>query len=227
MQKMWKKQKHKSEQKDVFDELKKSTIKKEEPKKESVEKIISNNKNPKMEEFLNYMQEIRIDNTLSKFNKKKMLEIKKQFEDNLNDLLMNPDYSQYASIILDGTLKATSDENIIFVYKTPAIATSFNEKIIPIQNTVEEVLNKRYKVIATDEKNWEKIKDEFNNKKRKFIYKEEDFNVEDVFKTEDDDIVSMFEDIIEYNQKEGMKNEYASNAKTSTKITKRYVKSEG
>ena len=44
-------------------------------------------------------------------------------------------------------------------------------------------------------------KKDFNNKLRPFIYKEEQFNIEDIFKEEEnkDNIVTMFEDIIEYN----------------------------
>ena len=156
-------------------------------------------KEKQLEEFIAYIKKVRIDNTLSKFNKKKMLEIKSQLEDRLNELLLNPDYSQAASILLDGTLKAASDENIIFVYKTVPIATSFNEKLVQIENTIEEALGKKYALIATDESDWETLKDEYNHKKRQFIYKNEDFNIEEVFKEDNDDIITMFEDIIEYN----------------------------
>ncbi|MBR3898222.1 MAG: DNA polymerase III subunit gamma/tau [Bacilli bacterium] len=167
--------------------------------KQSTKPDEKNAKEKQIEEFINYIKKIRIDNTLSKFNKKKMLEIKTQLEDRLNELLLNPDYSQAASILLDGTLKAASDDNIIFVYKTTAIATSFNEKLIQIENTIEEALGKKYALIATDEADWEIIKNEFNHKKRQFIYKNEDFNIEEVFKEDNDDIITMFEDIIEYN----------------------------
>ena len=155
-------------------------------------------KSEKLEAELQHIKQIRIDNTLSKFNKNTLKEIKTKLE-SLNELLLNPDYSHAASIILDGTLKAASDDNLIFVYNTPRIASLFNEKLIKIENTIEGALNKKYNLIATDIDDWEIIKDEFNHKKRKFIYKEEDFNLEEVLKKETDEITSMFEDIIEYN----------------------------
>ena len=155
-------------------------------------------KDKKLEEFIDYIKSIRIDNTLSKFNKKNMIEIKNKLDNKLNELLLNPDYSHATSMILDGELKAASQENLIFVYKTNRIANAFNENLIQLENTVEKALNKKYNLIAADMDEWEIIKDEFNNKKRSFTYKKEEFDIEQVLKTESGDIISMFEDIIEY-----------------------------
>lgn len=155
-------------------------------------------KNEKLTEQINYIKQIRIDNTLAKFNKKLLGEIKSKL-DSLNELLLNPDYSNYASILLDGSLKAASDEYLIFVYKTERIANLFNENITKIENTISKVLNKKYNIIATDNDNWEIIKDEYNHKKREFIYKIEDFNIEEILKENNGEIETIFEDIIEYN----------------------------
>lgn len=155
-------------------------------------------KNEKLTEQINYIKQIRIDNTLAKFNKKLLVEIKSKM-DSLNELLLNPDYSNYASILLDGSLKAASDEYLIFVYKTERIANLFNENITKIENTISKVLNKKYNIIATDNDNWEIIKDEYNHKKREFIYKIEDFNIEEILKENNGEIETIFEDIIEYN----------------------------
>lgn len=190
----------KSEQNIVSKETEPNKIpeKSEKEEKEPKEEIKSQ-KNPKIEEFLNYMKKIRIDNTLAKFNKKRMIEIKTNLEEKLNELLLNPEYSHEASILLDGILKAASEENIMYVYKTPRIAHSFNENIINLESAIEKVQKKHYNLIAIDEEEWEVIKDQFNNKKRPFVYQKEEFNLEEVFKEEPDDITSMFEDIIEYN----------------------------
>ena len=155
-------------------------------------------KNEKLTEQINYIKQIRIDNTLAKFNKKLLVEIKSKM-DSLNELLLNPDYSNYASILLDGSLKAASDEYLIFVYKTERIVNLFNENITKIENTISKVLNKKYNIIATDNDNWEIIKDEYNHKKREFIYKIEDFNIEEILKENNGEIETIFEDIIEYN----------------------------
>lgn len=166
-------------------------IKKEPPKVKQ--------KNEKLEEELKHIKKIRIDNTLSKFNKKTLIEIKNKLEDSLNEQLLNPDYSESASVILDGTLKAASTDNLIFVYSNSRIATLFNENLIKMENTIEESLNKKYNLIATDIDDWEIIKDDFNHKKRPFIYQDEDFNIQEILKKESNDIMTMFEDIIEYN----------------------------
>lgn len=144
------------------------------------------------------IKKIRVDNTLSKFSKKTLIELKQKLEENLKELLLNSDYSQSASMLLDGTLKAASEENLIFVYKTNRISNLFNENLIKIENTIERALNKKYNLIAVDMEQWDIIKDEFNHKKRPFIYKNENFDIKDILKEEKSDIINMFEDIIEY-----------------------------
>ena len=146
------------------------------------------------------IKQIRIDNTLARFSKQEVRNITPSLE-LLNDLLLDPEYSHAASIILDGTLKAASPDNLIFVFKTKRLSDLFNENLIIIEETIEKILNKKYNLIATDFDEWEIIKNDFNHKLRPFIYKEEQFNLEDIFKEEDNknNIESMFEDIIEYN----------------------------
>lgn len=166
------------------------------------EKKIQNAKkiNDKLHSNIEQIKQIRIDNTLAKFNKKELKNIIPALE-LLNDLLINPDYSHAASILLDGTLKAASDENLIFVYKAKRLSDLFNENLPILEETIAKILNKKYNLIATNLDEWEIIKNDFNNKLRPFIYKEEQFNLEDIFKEDEseDNIQSMFEDIIEYN----------------------------
>ena len=166
------------------------------------EKKIQNAKkiNDKLHSNIEQIKQIRIDNTLAKFNKKELKNIIPALE-LLNDLLINPDYSHAASILLDGTLKAASDENLIFVYKTKRLSDLFNENLPILEETIAKILNKKYNLIATNLDEWEIIKNDFNNKLRPFIYKEEQFNLENIFKEDEseDNIQSMFEDIIEYN----------------------------
>ena len=161
-----------------------------------------NKKNTKViKENLEKIKQIRIDNTLAHFNKQEVRNITPTLE-LLNDLLLDPEYSHPASIILDGTLKAASNENLIFVYKTKRLSDLFNENLPIIEETIEKILNKKYNLIATNLDEWEIIKNDFNHKLRPFIYKEELFKLEDIFKNEEEtknNIETMFEDIIEYN----------------------------
>ena len=166
-------------------------------KEKKVEKPVKEENNI-LKKQLEEIKKIRVDNTLSKFNKKTLIELKSKLEESIKELLLNPDYSQSASMLLDGTLKAASEENLIFVYKTNRISNLFNENLLKIQNTIEKALNKKYNLIAVDMGEWDIIKDEFNHKKRPFIYKDETFDIKDILKEENSDIINMFEDIIEY-----------------------------
>ena len=118
------------------------------------------------------LQDVRISNTLSRFNKQLMLKLKEDLEP-ISAELLNPDISQVVSIILDGTLKAASDEYAIFVYENENGAYIFNENILDVESVIEKVIDKKYKVIGIDEESWNKIKNDFNKKIRVFEYREE------------------------------------------------------
>lgn len=167
----------------------------------SVEKLAPKptNKTTVDYERLSQLKELRINNTLAKFHKKTVLAIKEKLN-TLNNYLLDPDYSKYASMLLDGILKAASEDNLIFVYKNDRLATLFNENIINIEKTLNRVLDNNYKVIATDQDSWEVIKNDFNSKKKNYTYQEENINIEEIFKEEkQENEFSDFEDIIEYN----------------------------
>jgi len=117
---------------------------------------------------------------------------------NFHEYLLDSDISPFISIILDGNLKAASENNLIFVYKNKRTSNLFNENILNVEKTIEKVLKKPYKVIATDVEHWENIKNEFNNKKRQYNYIEETFNIEDLFSETQVGDFSDFQDIIEY-----------------------------
>ncbi len=162
-------------------------------------KEIPKKENKELERKIEEIKQIRINNTLAKFSKKHMQEIKQAIE-KFNNYLLDSDISSYASIILDGTLKAASDTNLIFVYNNARTANLFNENIIEIEKAIEKVLTENYKVIATDTVHWEKIKQEFNGKKKEYKYIEEDFDIADILNTNSTNSeLTEFQDIIEYN----------------------------
>ena len=88
----------------------------------------------------------------------------------VSDYLLDDRYSKYASILLDGELKAASDENMIFVYQTKNTSEEFNINILLIEELISQLLEKNYKVISVDIEKWEIIKNEFNNKQKKYDY---------------------------------------------------------
>ena len=153
-------------------------------------------------EKLNKFVDIRVNNTLSKFSKKDTIELKNDLN-RVMDYVMDEKYNVYATMVLDGELKAVSDEYAIFTYKTEHLSNLFNENIINIENLIKEVFNKPYKVVAVDIDKWNVIKDNFNSKKQKFEYQDEIYSIEEILSElnnePEDDMKSLFGDIVEYN----------------------------
>lgn len=177
----------------------KTVDKSEETSKETSQPIIEKQRiSEEGKKELEKIKNIRIDNTLAEFSKKHLQELKPQI-DSFNEFLLDPEISPFISIILDGTLKAASNKNLIFVYKNERTSNLFNENIINVEKTIEKVLKNKYKVIATDINHWEKIKNEFNSKKREYNYTEETVNIEELFNKNETNDFSDFQDIIEYN----------------------------
>ena len=155
------------------------------------------------------IKDIRINNTLAKFNKKDLIDFKNEVV-KIKKLINIPEYSSIISLILDGELKARGENNLIFVYSSLSLEQLFNSELIKIEKIFKEVFNVNYKVIGVNAREWEIIKKEFNsnmkNKQNKYTYIEENFSVEDLLnisnKDEEfvkNDIDNMFADIVEYN----------------------------
>ncbi|MEG1647412.1 MAG: DNA polymerase III subunit gamma/tau [Bacilli bacterium] len=146
-------------------------------------------------EILNF-KSIRINNTLANFDKNICLKLKKDIE-SIKRMLIEPKYSKYVSIILDGSIRAASEENIIFMYKSESDVEIFNESILIIEEIIELCLSKKYKVIAVISEEWEKIKTEFNGKTKHYTYIKEPKKSPPV-NLQSNEIENLFENIIEY-----------------------------
>ena len=178
---------------------------KEEKKKDNIETKndrLDNNSNDEIIQKLNQFVEIRVNNTLSKFSKKETLEFKNTLK-KVMDYVMDEKYNIYATMILDGELKAVSDEYAIFTYTTAHLSNLFNENITNIENLINEIFSKHYKVVAVDLEKWNIIKEDFNSKKKKFEYQNEEITIDEIIsklnKDSIDDIQSLFGEIVEYN----------------------------
>lgn len=182
----------------------------EEKKKIVVEyKIEAKETNSQVKNNIENLKKIRINNTLSKYDKKEFVTFKKEI-DRIKELLMDPDFSSIASLILDGELKAKGDKYLIFVYKLKNLEEFFNQSLIDIEKIFKKIFNEQYKPIAVSEDEWEIIKIEFNKniKSRKDVYeyKEEEKNLEEIYeinnnqeKPKTNEIEEIFEDVIVYN----------------------------
>jgi len=152
-------------------------------------------------EKLENLRNIRINNTLCNFNKKVLLEYKKRI-DEIRNFLIDPDYCDVASIIIDGELKAASDNSMIFIYKTKRMELEFNQHIVKIDEMLNKIFNNECKAIATDEENWENIKKEFNSKTKQYEMMVEPSDLNEYLGNSDNDetiIDNMFGEIVEYN----------------------------
>ena len=122
----------------------------------------------------------------------------------LREKMLISSYGEFISMILDSKIKASSKENIIFMFEKSQESNYFNENLDKIQKLFNEELNKDYKPIAVDAKEWEKIKTEFNNKLKKYNKKDDNTLFLEIFKEEKKELENLFSDVIEYNQKEGI-----------------------
>ena len=107
------------------------------------------------------------------------------------------------SIVLDGKIKAYSETNLIFVYESEKLADYFNENILFIEKIFKKAYKREYKVIATFEKEWDKIKKEYNSKEKEYKYIEEDQDIAKILKKtkneKADDLKKIFGDLVQYN----------------------------
>ena len=94
--------------------------------------------NDEVKNKIQELKKIRINNTLSKFDKKDLKSFKNEI-DKVKELLMNPDYSSKVSLVLDGELKAKGDNNLLFVYKIQNLEECFNLSLIEIEKIFKEV----------------------------------------------------------------------------------------
>jgi len=117
---------------------------------------------------------------------------------------LDDNYGKYAALLLDGQIKAASDEYIIYVYDSTEDTELFNSNLMILEEVLEKSIGQKYKLIAVALNEWEKIKDEYNNKKRKYEYKEENCQIieeEKVIKG-NKEIDNLFDDIIEYTEED-------------------------
>ncbi len=182
--------------------LKDSTQK--EPELEQKEEKTNEENNRKLsidETKLNLWKTRRVNNTLAGFNKKLLLELRTMIDD-LQSLLINLDYSEYISTLLDGQLKAVGNDYMIFVYDDPTLANMFNINVSIMEEMIETEFQEHYRLVAVDMSEWEKIKIDFNQKRKHYEYAEETISIHDLFQNDvevkQDGMENLFGNIVEY-----------------------------
>lgn len=167
------------------------------------EKLILKNKmTEEQNEKIIKLQDLRINNALAKLNRKEMINFKEKCKE-LNKKILDPDCCDIVSMILDGELKAASNEYLIFVLKTQNISIAFNNELPKLEKFINNEFNTNYKIIGVNQQKWNLIKEEFNNKTKKYEYKEENVDLSEIFsdiniEKDETSIDSMFKNIVEY-----------------------------
>ena len=149
---------------------------------------------------------IRVNNTLSKFNKKQLLHFRNTIQDEMRTYLLNPDYSHIVSLLMDGMLKAASDEYLIVVFDELKMSDLFNQNLNKVEQVISDAYHQPYKIISLSSQEWEPIKNDFNHKTRKFEYQEEQEKYVDFMNPTSDnetesksEMEQLFGNIVEYN----------------------------
>lgn len=163
-------------------------------------KISKSQSNTEITENIRTLQHLRINNTLYGFNKQKMMKIKNKLEE-VKKLLIDDEYSNFASMILDAEIKVASEDHIVFLCKNERMEAEFLQNLPYIDKTLEKVYGKKMIASATNFEDWTIIKNEFNNKLKKYEWIEES---EDIMKYYENQQITLsmidniFADIVEY-----------------------------
>ena len=156
-----------------------------------------------IEELISRLQKIRIDNTLSKFNKQILLSFKNKMND-FKKYSSSVNYSFAADLILDGQLKAISNEYVVFMYSSQLTTDIFNRKLDLVEELISKVFSHKLKAISIDEENWNIIKKEFNEKTREFSYNTEDESISkcllEKVNNEKSDLDELYGSLVQYEE---------------------------
>lgn len=182
--------------------LEKNKKVKEAAEDEIIEKKENVNSDNKILISFEQIKEIRINNALSKLDKKTMNIISKLMQD-LIEFSINQKYKKIIPILMDGEIKAYGNNQIIYVFKEDYCSNIFNENIELIEEIIFIKTKSKYKVISLTLEEWNKVKNDYNSKTKEYKYIEENFNIQ-MFakkrkrKDSQDKIKDMFGEIVNY-----------------------------
>ena len=168
-------------------------IKKEQPKEKNEEPKIEIPKTNNDVDIEN-IKKIRINNTLCNLDKNTAIVLKEKIN-NISSTLILDEFAIYYSMLIEGKLTAFGNDTLIFVYETERLANEFNQNIIELEKMIQKYLNKQYKLIATYQEDWNKVKQDYAKNKSNYKYIEEPIIKQS---TNNNSIEQIFENIIEY-----------------------------
>lgn len=118
--------------------------------------------------------DIRINNTFVNAQKKYLEEVKSKLNNELRNITSS---GKIKSILIDCTVVAASDKNIIFSTLAERIADEGNKMLLEIEAVLQDILKEKYKIVFIPAEKWESEKQNYilnlkNNKKYEYIEEE-------------------------------------------------------
>ncbi len=126
------------------------------------------------------LKRLRVDNTFAKNSrkfKKELEELLKRAEIDLAKQL------PHGHLLVDGQVKAASAEHQYFIiaFDSATCSDLYNRNLKEIEGIIKRILKMELKTIAVNYAEWEFFRNEFKEKKREYIFKRENGEVEKHF----------------------------------------------
>lgn len=118
---------------------------------------------------------IRINNTFARASKQRLLELKEKWAQ-LNDFVFNQEFGYLVCILLDGTLRAASNENVIISYPYDSMVEKGYSCILKLEEIFTRVFGISVHLVFITDERWNQEKAEFIRRKNENIvyeYQEE------------------------------------------------------
>jgi DNA polymerase-3 subunit gamma/tau len=130
-----------------------------EPDLKLTNEIINSDKD---NDFLSFLtiplyKKILINNTLAMAKKDILADLKNKCNQ-LSTFLINKDFKQPATILLDGKIVGASDKNIIYTYQYDAIVEKADNMVKEIQTLIDNITGTTYKVVNITDDDWQKVR---------------------------------------------------------------------
>lgn len=156
------------EVKENIDDVKKETFVEKEVESEETlinEKITpvkSKETEDESDTLLNFVniplyKKILINNTLATAQKSLLTELKSKCNQ-LSTFLINKDFKQAATVLLDGKIVGVSDQCVIWSYQYNVIVEKADVLKKEIEKLIENMFGKKYRIINISDEDWKKIR---------------------------------------------------------------------
>jgi hypothetical protein len=105
-------------------------------------------------------KKILINNTLAEANKKLLTQINDKLN-NLSTYLINKDFKQAASILMDSKIVGVSNSNIIFTYQYDGVVDKADAVSNEIETLISSITSQKFQIINITDNNWQEMRPYF------------------------------------------------------------------